>query len=120
MAARVCSTPRCPNLTGINGEPQTGGRCGDCKARADRARRPDGNPYTTTGHHRFRDEVLARDPICTLCRAARSTVADHYPMERVDLIANALDPNDPSHGRGLCKLCHDKHTAKTYSFGGTH
>jgi 5-methylcytosine-specific restriction protein A len=24
-----------------------------------------------------------------------------------------LDPNDPKFGRGLCKRCHDEHTART-------
>ena len=42
-----------------------------------------------------------------------ATVADHYPVERVDLIAQGLDPNDPQRGRGLCSSCHNRHSAAT-------
>ncbi|HEY9250797.1 MAG TPA: hypothetical protein VIO38_16770, partial [Rariglobus sp.] len=97
MAWRVCSTPGCGKLH------QRTGRCPDCRTQADKARRPHGSPYGTSGHRGFREQVLARDPICTLCLAARSTVADHYPTERRDLVAQGLDPNDPQYGRGLCK-----------------
>jgi 5-methylcytosine-specific restriction protein A len=30
-----------------------------------------------------------------------------------------MDEHDPEHGRGLCKQCHDKHTAHTQP-GGWH
>lgn len=49
--------------------------------------------------------------------AARSTVADHWPVERVDLVAQGADPNDPQHGRGVCKPCHDAKTARTKPSG---
>ena len=111
MTWRVCSTPGCPNLQ------QGRGKCPACKAKADRARRPHGNPYATPGHHAFREAVLARDPICVVCLSARATVADHYPLDRVDLIDQGLDPNDPSRGRGVCKPCHDKHTARSKPSG---
>lgn len=111
MTMRVCSKPGCPNLH--NGR----GMCPTCRARADKIRRPHGNPYNTRGHQTFREAVLTRDPICTLCRKAQSTVADHYPLDRVDLIEQGLDPNDPKHGRGLCKHCHDTHTAHTKPAG---
>ena len=52
-----------------------------------------------------------RDPICVLCDVALSTVADHYPLSRKELIDQGLNPNDPMHGRGLDKLCHDRSTA---------
>jgi 5-methylcytosine-specific restriction protein A len=55
--------------------------------------------------------VLDRDPICVLCELAVSTVADHYPHSRRELIALHLDPDDPQYGRGLCKRCHDTETA---------
>lgn len=99
---------RCPEPT-----PPGVSMCKACRATADRARRPDGNPYKTAGHRDFRETVLARDPICVLCMAQRSIVADHYPIERRDLVAQGLDPNDPDRGRGLCKKCHDQHTAAT-------
>lgn len=116
MARRVCSTPGCPNLTDV------GGRCASCAAQADRARRPTGNPYRSAGHQRFRIDVLARNPYCVcagdcgrherMC-GARATVADHWPVERRDLVAQGLDPNDPARGRGLCRPCHDRKTART-------
>ena len=107
MGYRVCSQPGCPRLH------EGTGRCPSCRADADKARRPDGNPYRTSGHHAFREAVLARDPFCVLCRREYATVADHYPLERRDLVSAGLDPNDPVRGRGLCKGCHDRHTAAT-------
>lgn len=117
MAYRVCSTPGCPTLH------ELGGRCPDCRAAADRQRRPDGNPYSTKGHRVvFREGVLARHPRCVCTDpahghtgpcSAESTVADHFPIERRDLVEQGLDPNDPKRGRGLCKPCHDLHTAAT-------
>jgi len=61
--------------------------------------------------------VLDRDPICVLCRLAASTVADHWPTSRRDLEAAGLDPNDPARGRGLCKPCHDRETARNQPGG---
>lgn len=55
--------------------------------------------------------MLTRDPICQMCRCAPSTVADHYPTKRRDLIVQGLDPDDPTYGRGLCTRCHNVHTA---------
>ncbi|PXA72377.1 hypothetical protein CTB96_02785 [Cryobacterium arcticum] len=48
---------------------------------------------------------------CVLCTVARSTVADHYPLTRRELLASHADPDDPARGRGLCARCHNKHTA---------
>jgi 5-methylcytosine-specific restriction protein A len=93
----------CPNLVAK-------GRCTRCTRAADKARGNRG--YQSTGHRRdFREAVLKRDPICVVCRAAPSTVADHYPMSRRDLIDADLDPNDPDRGRGLCPFCHSRETA---------
>jgi 5-methylcytosine-specific restriction protein A len=49
--------------------------------------------------------VLRRDVLCVLCGVRLASVADHYPMERRELVASGLDPNDPRHGRGLCTEC---------------
>jgi 5-methylcytosine-specific restriction protein A len=62
---------------------------------------------------RFRTAVLRRDPVCVVCCDDLSTVADHYPKTLRQLKAEGLDPTDPKHGRGLCKRCHDRHTALT-------
>ena len=120
MPWRVCSTPGCASLI------QAGSRCDNCRKAQDMQRRPHGNPYNTRGHQWFRSRVLARDPRCTctgqcgrhtgLC-GKPSTVADHYPTERVDLIAMGLDPNDPQYGRGICKACHDAKTARSKPAG---
>jgi hypothetical protein len=70
--------------------------------------------------------VLAKHPRCvcagecgkhdTLC-AAVATVADHHPLERDELVAAGLNPNDPRHGRGLCAPCHGGKTARTRPAG---
>lgn len=113
---KVCSTAGCPNLV------QSGSKCRDCKRQAERERRPHGNPYATSGHRRCRRQVLARDPrcVCTgdcgrhegMC-GAPSTIDDHWPYERKQLIEMDLDPNDPKWSRGICKPCHDAKTART-------
>jgi 5-methylcytosine-specific restriction enzyme A len=120
MTMRLCSNPDCHQLH------EGKGKCPDCRRAADASRRPQGNPYGGRGHRVFREGVLARDPRCVcpvdcgthafLCGAV-STVADHYPIERVDLVAMGLDPNAPSRGRGLCKRCHDAKTARTRPSG---
>jgi 5-methylcytosine-specific restriction protein A len=106
-ARRVCSRPGCPTLT------TTTSRCQPCTREADTARGTAAQRgYTSSGHQQFREAVLARDPICKLCRRTRSTVADHHPVSRRDLETQGLDPNDPTRGRGLCKPCHDRSTAR--------
>jgi 5-methylcytosine-specific restriction protein A len=105
-ALKVCPTAGCTELT-------TGGRCPSCTARADRLRgTASDRGYTSRGHKRFRVVVLRRDPICKVCDLEPSTVADHYPLSRKQLLAAGLDPNDPLRGRGLCKRCHDSETAR--------
>ena len=118
---RVCSIPGCPEYT------DQGGRCAEHRREAERRRgsaRQRG--YGRRHEQRFRPGVLARDPrcVCTgdcgahagLC-AAVSNVADHHPVERVDLVAMGQDPNEPDHGRGVCAPCHDRKTARTKPAG---
>lgn len=95
--------------------PTKGSRCDQCARAADAARVSRGT--STAGHRRFREEVLARNPICVVCYKARSTVADHYPQSRRERIELGLDPDDPSNGRGLCKRCHDRETARNQPGG---
>jgi 5-methylcytosine-specific restriction protein A len=106
-ALKVCSTGGCPVLV-----PRGTGRCPTCAGAADLARgTASERGYTGAGHRRFRSAVLQRDPTCVLCQAAPSTVADHYPISRRDLVDSGQDPDDPDRGRGLCKPCHDSATA---------
>lgn len=110
---RVCPVPGCPTLT-------EGGRCDDHQRAADRARGTAAERgYTSGGHQAFRRAVLARDPVCVVCRAARSTVADHHPRSRKELVDAGENPNDPRFGRGLCKADHDRATAQ-HQPGGWH
>lgn len=108
MASRPCLTRDCPGIA-LPGQ----GRCKECAARADRDRgTATQRGYTGRGHRVFRTRVLARDPVCKVCRVALSTVADHYPMSRRELVDAGLDPNDPARGRGLCFSCHSRETAR--------
>lgn len=107
MAKRVCSTPGCPTLIDAGA-----GRCDACKREAEAKRgSAAARGYNADHRHRFRAGVLGKHPICQVCLKARSTVADHWPMSRRELVAAGLDPSDPQHGRGLCKRCHARATA---------
>lgn len=99
-ARSVCNQPGCPELT-------TGGRC-----KAHETPRPDSHQrgYGHTHRSRFRPQVLARDPLCRICRRAASVIADHWPLSRKELIAAGLDPDDPRAGRGLCRSCDGRQT----------
>ena len=110
-ASRVCSVPGCPNLT-------LQGRCQQHRQEADRARGTAAQRgYSSKGHAVFRAGVLARDPVCTLCTLQISTVADHWPLSRKQLLEHGMNANDPRHGRGLCKPCHDRETARNQPGG---
>lgn len=121
---KVCSTSGCPHLV------SSGSLCDECRKAKDKRRSRGRNPYTSKAHRLARARVLARDPRCVcpgdgpdgcgrhhgLC-GAPSTIADHWPLERVELIEAGLDPNDPTRMRGLCKRCHDSKTARTKPSG---
>ena len=106
--------PRCPAATR--------GRC-TCTRRVSDQRRGNATDRGYGRRHRrvFRAEVLQRHLFCQCrdasCRShgdrcvSRSSVADHWPMTRRELVAAGEDPDDPKHGRGLCKPCHDHATA---------
>ncbi len=106
MALKVCTTTGCPTLT-------SGGRCGDHKRQANLARGTAAEQGYGPAHRAFRAIVLQRDPTCTMpgCNQP-STDADHWPIDRRDLVAQGLDPNNPDHGRGLCSLHHKQETAR--------
>lgn len=114
-----CKTPGCPNPAR-----PTKPTCTQCRTRTNRNLRQRRGNSTTQGYghahrQRFRTGVLTRDRICRICKRRPATEADHYPLDRKTLVNMGLDPNDPNHGRGLCKTCHDKHTAATNP-GGWH
>lgn len=121
-AMRVCSRSGCPELT-------TGGRCATCQTAADQQRGTAAQRgYGAAHRRRFRAGVLRRDPLCVCDDQAHghepqclipSTVADHHPRDRRELVRLGLDPDDSQYGRGLCKGCHDRHTA-TEQPGGWH
>lgn len=111
-ARKACPVAGCFNLT-------NGGRCADHKRESDQARGTSTERgYKTRGHlRRFRPGVLARDQLCVLCvdegrPPTLATVADHWPLSRRELLEQGLDPDDPQHGRGLCKRHHDRETAR--------
>lgn len=108
-----CPEPGCSKLT-------DGGRCAAHRQQARRIRgsaRAKG--YDGRHEERFRAAVLARDPVCVMCGQAPSLVADHWPRSRKELVAAGLDANDPQYGRGLCKTCDSKQTARRQP-GGWH
>lgn len=113
-AKKVCSQPGCPELTDR-------GRCAQHRQQAERRRgSASRRGYGTAHRNRFRRGVLDRDPTCTVCGQQPATVADHWPKDRRQLVAEGLDPNDPAHGRGLCKPCHDRSTARLQPGGWHH
>jgi 5-methylcytosine-specific restriction enzyme A len=111
-----CPTPGCPEAV-----PPDQGRCAKHRQQAEQHRgtaRQRG--YGTQHANRFRTGVLRKHPLCTCTPdhqahagtacTQRSTVADHWPKDRRQLVAEGLDPNDPAHGRGLCASCHSWQT----------
>ena len=111
---RVCSVHGCATIYPTS----EGSRCVAHRREGDRRRgTATERGYTGKGHKAFRTAVLMRDPICVLCGVAFSTVADHYPRTRKELLELGLDPNDPQYGRGLCKTDHDRETAKNQPGG---
>lgn len=121
-ALKVCSTPGCPALV-------ERGRCATHTAQAEQQRGTrQQRGYGRAHETRFRAGVLRRDPLCVCDDQAHghgptclapSTVADHHPLTKRELRERGMDDHDPRNGRGLCKACHDKHTAMT-SPGGWH
>lgn len=112
-ALKVCPCIGCAAHPGSCPELVQAGRCTRCGSAADHARgTATQRGYNSSGHQAFRRAVLRRDPTCVACGTVRSTVADHYPLSRRDLVAAGLDPDDPSRGRGLCTPCHGTATAK--------
>nr|DAT23874.1 MAG TPA: HNH endonuclease bacteriophage, HNH Endonuclease, DNA.52A [Caudoviricetes sp.] len=115
---KPCPTPGCPALI-----PPTTRACPECLKRVRHT--TDTKPYTSVGHRKARAKLLALHPYCQCegCKAhkglctQKATVADHFPLERFELIAEGKDPNDTRFMRALCKQCHDIKTAATRPAG---
>jgi len=102
----VCTQPGCPTLTDR-------GRCDQHRREADAARGTAAQRGYGKAHRAGRRAVLRRDPVCVICHAAPSTVADHYPTSRRDLVALGVkDPDSPARMRALCAPCHGRATAE--------
>ena len=102
---KVCNEPGCPTLT-------TKAKCANHARQRDRDRgTATQRGYGAEHRKRFREGVLAKHPLCQRCRRKPSTVADHYPLSKRELIDAGMDSNDPQHGRGLCHTCHSVETA---------
>jgi 5-methylcytosine-specific restriction protein A len=64
-----------------------------------------------------RELFLTYRQACALC-GARSTVADHYPRTRRQLVADGVaDPDAYAYLRPLCRSCHDRHGPRTKNWG---
>lgn len=104
MSLTVCSRPGCAELT-------PSGRCPGCRRAAEQARgSASQRGYGRKHETRFRKAVLALDPVCVVCGLVPSTVADHHPLSRRQLVEQGLNPNDPQYGRGVCASCHGRET----------
>jgi 5-methylcytosine-specific restriction protein A len=112
---RVCSVPGCPEFS-------QGGRCPEHRSEAEQRRgtaRQRG--YGGRTWQNARRAVLNRDPNCVCTDDGHghngqcgqpSTVADHYPDERRDLVAAGVpDPDAPGRMRGICADCHNRKSA---------
>lgn len=102
----VCTHPGCPVLTAQS-------RCDDHQRSADLARGTAAQRGYGGKAYRFaRRVVLRRDAVCVICHDQPSTVSDHYPVSRKDLVALGVsDPDAPGRMRGVCAPCHGRETA---------
>lgn len=121
-AMKVCPCTACPTHPGSCPEIVPTGRCERCSKQGDRERGTSWQRGYRTAHVKgFRPGVLLRDPVCVCGQRGQhdhaercyraSTVADHWPLSKRELIERGMDSDDPKHGRGLCKACHDASTA---------
>lgn len=107
MVMKKCNSPGCPSLV-----PKGQGKCDRHRREAERRRgSPSSRGYGREHRERFREQVLALNPICVICLRRPATEADHFPYSRDELIDLGRDPNDPQFGRGLCRSCHAASTA---------
>lgn len=106
-APRRCTTAGC---AGTPVPPSA--KCEQCQGRARPRVSATAQGYGAEHRERFRAAVLARDPVCVLCKRAPSVHADHWPRSKKELRAAGLDDHHPAYGRGLCAPCHSTETAQ--------
>lgn len=58
-------------------------------------------------HRKWRDFILARDPVCKCCGLLPSVIADH-----VKPIRDGGARFDEANGQGLCMTCHNQKTVR--------
>lgn len=70
-------------------------------------------PYGRKWREGPRKACLQRDPVCTVCGLAPSTVADHHPLERAELLELGVEDCDAlAYLRGVCASCHSRKSAR--------
>jgi len=107
--AKPCLYPRCP------GKALSGSAYCD-KHRKQRRRESEVNRPSPAvrgygaRHQKWREIILARDPLCVICLAEGRTV----PSKVADHIIPLSQGGDwtPENGQGLCESCHNRKTAK--------
>lgn len=110
LPKKPCPTPRCPGLR----EP---GEmfCAACRAqnrgRTENDRASAADRGYDSAHRRWREAVLAKDPLCVEClktgNVRPATVADH-----IEALRDGDAPHDLDNGQGLCATCHNRKTAE--------
>ena len=101
---KVCSTPRCPNLT----ERTYCSKCEPDKLRDERARYDAKRPGARQRGYdaeweKLSKEVLQEEPICRQCKRRPSKIADH-----IRPIRDGGARLDRRNLQGLCWPCHEK------------
>lgn len=120
-----CTGKACDAHDGSCPEIVPTGRCTACERAAERKRNANrAGAYKGAHWAGRRTACLRRDPLCT-CDGEHcthppgacytmSTVADHDPAERKDLVAAGdPDPDALHHLKGKCAPCHNRKTGQT-------
>lgn len=98
--------PRAPKLCAKCSTPTRTTYCPQHEPAPGWTRYPSANARTLTREDRrkFRDAVLAREPVCRVC-GRQATEADH-----ITPVAEGGTNNPATNGQGLCKTHHDAKT----------
>lgn len=102
---RRCSTPYCPHPA------QPGGKCRQCRAQAQRQRRPPGHVYNSSRWKTTRTKVLTAEPNCRTCGRLATDVDHITPLEAGGA------PFDLHNLQPLCHRCHSEKTAQERQAG---